>query len=348
MIRGRLQFFRLIFVPGLSLILIGTAVNGQQKRTREELLREAGRLVTEAERRNGDAIHKARAGADRKLIREAEKSAAEAFEKAIELWREADHDERLVAGVDELTRLYSVLGEYEKVVDRLTREAEYWRNRGNVAEQVDTLYTLGIRQSQMGREAAAIETLERVVEMSRSAGLRSLEPNVLTNLAISYERVGRAKDAAAANEKAKKLWSVRHPAVAVAEVRKPVARITIPVQWVDLPGAPAAAEYRDIRGVSQAVLVNRSDKGIEMVMFGCVALEDQKKVRLLYRLGGEGRNHGGVRPGDYFTPFTRLNGPMNRWTDEGMGCEGAGKMTVIEVTFDDRTTWKAEGLDWTP
>ena len=345
-----LQLFRLTFIPALlSLTLAGIALHAQQQRTREELLKEAGRIVTEAERKNGEAIHKVQAGADRKLIREAEKAAAESFEKAIELWREAGHDQRLSAAIDELTRLYSVIGEYERLVDRLNREAEYWRGRGNIPEHVHTLYTLGIRQSQMGREAAAIETLERVVEMSRTAGLRSLEPNALTQLAISYERVGRLKDADAAKERANKLWSIRQPPVRAAEANKPkpTPPPTIPAQWIDLPGAPAAAEYREVHGVNQAVLVNRSTKGIRMVMFGCVALEDGKKVKVLHRLTGQARSHGGVVPGSYFEIFRGLNGPLNRWADEKMGCEGAAKMTLVEAAFDDGTTWKAEGLDWT-
>ena len=177
-------FHRFKFVLGLlSLTLLansGTALNAQQ-RSREELLKEAGRLITDAQRKGGEAFKKVEAGADRKLIRETEKFTAESFEKAIELWREAGHDGRLIAGAEELTRLYSILGEYERVVDRLTREADYWRDRGNIAVQTNTLYTLGIRQSQMKREAAAIETFERVVAMSRSARLRSLEPNVLAH-----------------------------------------------------------------------------------------------------------------------------------------------------------------------
>ena len=81
-------------------------------------------------------------------------------------------------------------------------------------------------------------------------------------------------------------------------------------------------------------------------MFGCVALED-RRVRVLYGLAGEARTHGGVAPGSFYKPFVTLNGPLNRWTDEKMGCEGAAKMTLIEATFDDRTRWKADGLDWT-
>src|SRR6185503_15533792 len=124
----------------------------------------------------------------------------------IELWREARHDSRLRAGVEELTRIYSVIGEYDRVVARLTREAEYWRERGDVAAQADTLFTLGIRQLQMKRDNASIETLEQVLALSRSAGLRSLEPNVLSQLAYGYERVGRLKDAESSRESAKKLW----------------------------------------------------------------------------------------------------------------------------------------------
>lgn len=344
------RLFRRIFVLGIVSLTLsahsGRAINGQQ-RSRSELLKEAARLAIDAERRQGDAFKKVEAGADRKLIREAEKFTAESFEKAIELWREAGDDNRVIAGVEELTRLYSIIGEYDRVVDRLTREADYWRERGNIAVQTNTLYTLGIRQSQMQRDAAAIETLERVVEMSRSARLRSLEPNILTQLAFSYERVGRLKEAESCREIAKKLWAEPRREPAPAWATKPIPPATIPAQWVDLPGAPAAAEYRVIDGINQAVLVNRSAKGIELVMFGCVALEDNKKARALYGLIGQGLNHGGVRPGSYYNSFVALNGPLNRWTDEKMGCEGAAKMTLIEVRFDDGTKWKADGIDWT-
>lgn len=323
---------------------LNTVVNGQG-RSREEMLREAGRLVTEAERKIGEVRKKVQPGGDRKLIVEAERAATESFEKAIELWRAVSDDKRLVAGVDELTRLYSVNGDYERVVDRLTREADYWLERGNSSQHADTLYLLGIRQMQMEREAAAIETLERVVELSRSSRLRSLEPNVLTQLAFLYDRVGRLKDAESSRERANKLWAVPDPEP--TRVANPIPPPpTIPVQWVDLPGAPAIAEYREVGGVNQAVLVNRSTKGIEMVHFGCVVLEDNNKARVLHGLVGLGRNHGGVRPGFYYEPFSALNGPLNRWTDEKMGCEGAAKMTVIEAMFDDYTKWKADGIDW--
>lgn len=344
----RRRLFHRLFILGLLCLtlLSSTAVSGQ-KRPREELLKEAGRIVTDAERTGGEAWKKVQAGADRKLIRDAERLTAEKFETAIELWREAGHDDRLRAGVEELTRLYSVLGEYDRVVDRLTREAEYWRERGNVAAQTETLYTLAIRQSQMKREAAAIETYEQVLALSRSARLRWLEPNVLNQLTFSYERVGRVKDAESSRETAKKLWGKLYSEPRRERIPEPIPPATIPAQWVDLPGAPAAAEYRVIQGVNEAVLVNRSTKGIEMVAYGCVALEGDGKTRVLHGLGGEGVNHGGVRPGSHYSPFVRLNGPLNRWTDEKMGCEGAAKMTLIEAMFDDRSKWKADGIDWT-
>ena len=236
-----------------------------------------------------------------------------------------------------------MLGEYTRVVDRVTSEAKFLRANGNVAIQADTLFMLGIRQWQMKRDDAAIETLERVVEISRSADLQSLERNGLTQLAMLYEKAGRLKEAELCRERADKLWSMtsREP----ASWANPIPPATIPSQWVDLPGARAAAEYRVIAGVNEAVLVNRSSKGIEMVMFGCVALEDNRKVRVLYGLMGQGLN-GGVRPGSYFRPFGALNGPVNRWTDEKMGCDGAAKMSLIEALFDDSSKWKADGIDW--
>jgi hypothetical protein len=173
-----------------------------------------------------------------------------------------------------------------------------------------------------------------------------LEPNVLNQLAFSYERVGRAQDAESARQTAKKLWQKLYDEPRREPIPAPRPPATIPAQWVDLPGAPAASEYRVIQGVNEAVLINRSTKVIRTVMFGCVALEGDGKVRVLYGLVGEGRSHGGVGPGRYFQPFLTLTGPLNRWTDEKMGCEGAAKMTLIKATFEDHTEWKADGTVW--
>ena len=335
--------FRVALAIGM-LSAFNSVVIGQQQ-SPEELSREAGRIATQAERLRGEAVKKVQAGADRRVLIESDREAADSFEKAIELWRAAGDRARLIAATDEVTRLYSVVGAYEKVLNILNREAEYWRERGDAKQQIETLYLLGIRQMQMRRDAMAIETLERVIEMCRSNTLPQLQANVLTQLAMLYEKAGRATDAQSANAEAKELWNLRPPATSPAtSPARP--RATIPSQWVDLPNAPLAPEYRDVDGVNQAVLANRSSKGVEMVMFGCVALEDNQKTRVLYGLGGQGLNHGGVRPGGYYQPFVTLNGPLNRWTDEQMGCDGAAKMTLIEARFDDGTTWKAEGADW--
>jgi len=328
----------------LTLTLPFNPVVSGQKRTREETLKEAGRLVTEAERKFGEAHMKVRQGGDRKLIVEGERGVIESLVKAIELWREVGHERRLIAGIEELTRLYSVHGDYEPLVERLNSEADYWLKRGNSTQQIDTLYTLGIRQWQMGRAAAAIETIEHVVNMCRASGVFSIERNALEQLAMLYDKAGRAKDAESSRARAKELWAIKDPP------RPPIANTfqppTIPAQWIDLPSAPLAAEYRQVDGVNQAVLVNRSSKGIELVSFGCVMLEDNNKTRVLNGLIGLGRNHGGVGPGYYYEPFMALNGPLNRWTDEKMGCEGAAKMAVIEAHFADSTSWKADGTDW--
>ena len=321
------------------------SVEGQQQ-TPQEMSREAGRIATQAGRIQGEAYKKIQAGTDRKLVREAERNAAERFEKAIELWRAAGDERRLIAGVDELTRLYSVLGDYDRVVDRLTREADFWRERGDSTQRIETLFLLGIRQMQMERNTAATETLERVAEMSREKGLHSLEANVFNQLSFLYDRTGRAKEAETARDKARELWKLPTPQrPAPAPLSKP-APATIPAQWVDLPSAPLGAEYRDIDGMNHAVLANRSSKLISGVMYGCVALEENGKAKVLYGLIGFGMSHGGIEPGSYFTPFAALNGPLNRWTDEKMGCEGAAKMTVIEATFEHQTKWNADGAEW--
>ena len=332
----------LIHLSLIIALLFNSPVTGQ-KRSREETLKEAGRIVTEAQRKVGDAYKKVQAGGDRKLIVEAERGVIEGLVKAIELWRETGHEQRLIAGVEELTRLYSVHGDYQPLVDRLTSEANYWLERGDNQKHVDTLYTLGTRQWQMQRVPAAIETIEQVIKLSRAARLYSLERNALEQLANLYDRSGRAKDAEVSRARAKELWAIKEPPSSIGP--PPVKPPTIPAQWVDLPQAPLAAEYRVVDGVNQAVLVNRSTKGIEMVMFGCVMLEDNNKIRVLYGLSGVGLNHGGVRPGFFYRPFVVLNGPLSWWTDEKMGCEGAAKMAVTEARFDDRTQWKADGTD---
>ena len=318
-------------------------VNAQQP-SREELLKEAGRIATQAERTVGDAYKTIQAGGDRRLIAEAERTKAAAFEKAIELWRQAGDEIRLVMAVEELTRLYSVLGDYDRVLDRLGREANFWQDRGDQTRKLQTLFSLGIRQSQMHRDADATRTLKDVIEMSHSARLDSLEANALMLLANIYDRDQRTMQAESVRARAKELWANMKPAGLVA--RKPLAPATIPAQWVDLPNAPLGAEYRVVDGINQAVLVNRTAKVVSGVSFGCVALEDNKKTRVLYGLGGEAVSHGGVGPGLSWSPFGRLNGPLNQWTDEKMGCEGAAKMTLIGASFGDGTKWNAENVNW--
>lgn len=332
----------IVILLSLAIALPFNSAVNDQKRSREEALKEAGRIVTEAERKVGDAHKKVKEGGDRKLIAEAEREVIESLVKAIEMWREAGHDQRLIAGIEELTRLYSVHGDYQPTLDRLTSEAEYWLARGNTTQHITTLSLLGTRQWQMNRDAASIETLERVIGMSRAAGLFGLEHNALEQVANLYDRSGRTQDAEAARAKAKELFAINEPPTFIEPA--PVQLPKIPAQWIDLPQAPLVAEYRVVDGVNKAVLVNRSEKGIEMVMFGCVMLEESK-TRVLHGLGGLGLNHGGVRPGFYYQPFVMLNGPLNRWTDEKISCEGTAKMAVIEASFADGIRWKADGTD---
>ena len=326
----------------LALLLFIQVVNAQQVRSTEEVKREAGRIVTAAERLRSEAYRKA--GNNRTNVK-VERQIAESFEKAIELWREAGDYRRLTAAVEELTRIYSVIGDYERVVHWLTRQADFWRERGDSSQQAKSLFLLGIRQSQMRRDANAVETYQRVIEMSRSGEFYNLGANALSQLAISYDRLGRVKEAEAARLQSKEWFSKKEPpGPAVPE--RPSAPVIIPTQWIDLPGSPLGAEYRVVDGVNRAVLVNRSSGLINMVSFGCVALETNNKVRVLHGLMGFSISHGGVGPGLYFQPFGTLNGPMNQWTDEKMSCEGPAKMTVIEAGFEDGTGWKAEGSQW--
>lgn len=336
-----------LFIAACSLTpaapLSDPAGAAQQEQSREESMRKAGRLATEAERLRGEAYEKVQKGGDRRLISEAESAAAEKFERALELWRSAGDYGRLMAGAEELSRIYSVVGDYEGAVRVLTREAEFWGERGDTARQISTLWLTGIRQAQMHRDEEAAETLRRVLEMSRSAAQVSVEYNVLEALAGLYDKSGRREEAGQLRAAAKELrQQVNDTSTEAARAPKPAV---IPSQWVDLPSAPLAAEYRDVNGVRQAVLVNRSNKGVELVMFGCVA-EKFGKARVLYGLTGMGQNHGGVGHGSYYMPFSTLNGPLNQWTDEKMGCEGAARMAVTEARFADRTTWKADGVVW--
>ena len=329
----------------LAAPLFSSVATGQES-SREEALKEAGRLGTEAEQLRGEAYQKVRAGGDRRLIAEAERAAAEKFRQAIELWRSAGDHRRLIGAVEELTRIYSVLGDYEATIGCLRREAEFWGERGDLSQQTHTVWLMGIRQQQMRSDKAALETFERVIEMSRAASLLSIERNALDSLARLYDKFGRGDEAEQTRLRAKELWSRKDDARPEAmNPAPPVKPVVVPTQWVDMHTAPLVAEYRDVDGVRQAVLVNRSTKGIEMVAFGCVT-EEGGKTRVLNGLIGMARNHGGVGPGSYYAPFASLNGPLNPWTDEKMGCREAAKIAVTEARFADGTEWKVDGTDW--
>lgn len=337
-----------LFLLALSLALIGFSFNSvvaAQETSREEMIKEAGRLGTEAERMRGEAYQQARAGGNRKLIWEAERAAAEKFKQALELWRTVGETARIVTVAEEISRIYSVLNDYENAIGGLRREVEFWHERKDLNREINTTWLIGIRQMQMGRSEEAIKTLEEVVETSHAANLGSLEANTLETLASLYEKAGRTAEAVQLKARGKGIWEQLYSNMQ-PEVKQQRQPVKLPVQWLDLPSSPLVAEYRDVEGVRSAVLVNRSTQGIENVAFGCVAEQDGK-VRVVGQLGGMGLNHGGVRPGYYYEAFGYLNGPLNQWTNEKMGCEGKAKMAVVNVTYADRTEWKAEGTNWT-
>lgn len=314
-----------------------------QQLSRAEAMKEASRLATEAERIRGEAYKQVRAGGNRNLIQEGERAAAEKLRSALEFWRAAGADNRLMMAAEEISRIYFVLNDYESAVGALRRELDFWRERGDVARQVHIKWLIGIRQMQMRRDDAATRTIEEVIEMSRAANLGDIEANALNDLARLYEQAGRGAEAATLKARAEELWEqMRSQSVVEKKVREP---LKIPAQWFDFPSAPLVAEYRELEGVRQAVLVNRSTKGIEMVGFGCITEKDGK-ARVVGELGGMGLNHGGVAPGNYYESFAFLNGPLNQWTDEKMGCEGKAKMAVVRAVYADGAEWEVEGTDW--
>lgn len=336
-----------LFLLVLSLALIACSVNAvvaAQEMSREEMMKEAGRLGTEAERMRGEAYQQMRADGDRTLIWEVERAAVEKFRRALELWRAAGETDRIVTVAEEISRIYSVLNDYENAIGGLRREVEFWHSRGDLNREVNTTWLIGIRQMQMGRNEAAIKTLEEVVKTSHAANLTSLEANALDTVAGLYEKAGRSADAVQLKTRAREIWEQTYSNMQ-PEVKQQQQPVKLPAQWLDLPAAPLVAEYRDVEGVRQAVLVNHSTQGIENVAFGCV-VEQDGKVRVVGQLGGMGLNHGGVRPGYFYEAFGFLNGPLNQWTNEKMGCEGKAKMAVVNVTYADRTEWKAEGTAW--
>lgn len=319
------------------------SVGAAQELSREEATKEAGRLGTEAVRLRGEAYKKVQAGGDRRLIMEAERAAAEKFRQAIELWRAAGDYNRLVAGAEELSRIYFVVNDYERAVGCLKREAEFWEERGDRVRQARTVWLMALRQMQMRRDAAAAETFEKAVELSGAANLFAVERDSLENLARLYDKLGRGAEAESFRARSKQLmWQVDF--VPAEVVRRPAPAV-IPVQWVDLPSSPLSVEYHDVDGVRKAVLVNRSSKEINMVIFGCVE-EHEGKARVTNELTGEARSHGGVGPGSYFHSFAVLNGPLNPWTDAKMGCEGAARLSLTKAVYTDGTSWVAEGAGW--
>src|SRR5437016_1561726 len=91
--------FLAIFSLVLAILLFGSVATTQEL-SREEARKEAARLATEAERISGEALKQVNGNQDRKLVSEvlskAYQAEAERFRKAVELWRAAGDDDRLV------------------------------------------------------------------------------------------------------------------------------------------------------------------------------------------------------------------------------------------------------------
>ena len=76
---------------------------------------------------------------------------------------------------------------------------------------------------------------------------------------------GRDNEAAILRARAKEISDQMYNDRPPEEKKRPV-EVKIPAQWIDLPSAPLVADYREVEGVTQAVMVNRSTMGIEMVV----------------------------------------------------------------------------------
>jgi len=315
-----------------------------QELSREQSLKEAGRLGTEAEQIQAAAMKQTQATGDRKFWIDATRAAAEKFLQALELWRAAGDLNRLFTGTEEVSRLYFILNDYDAMVNCLKRESDYWLARGDVSRQIHLIALIGTRQMQMRRADEAIKTLERAIEMSHAADLTSVEIQALEMLTILFEKQGRLEDVESIKARTRELYTHLYNSPSDDPKQDfPVA--TIPAQWLDLPAAPLVADYRSVENGRQAILINRSTKGIEYVAFGCIRSQNNKAV-VIRELAGVSQNHGGVGPGFYYEPFGLLSGPANRWTDEKMGCEDKARIAVIKVVYDDRTEWSAEGMAW--
>lgn len=332
--------------PVLALLLCAVTFQTQSmpgapvvgRRTTASLLQEAARLAHEAEQIQDVAEERVDAGADRKILDAAQTRATFLFAKAIDLWREARDFDRVLAGVEELTRLYSALGEYDSIVDRVQREEQFWVAEGDLRRQAETVLLLAYRQGQTDRRKEAIQSAARALELARSARAEETEVHALDVLRLEHTLLGN-RDAAEGYERAsselrKKVFDHQSPSTP-----RP---LTIPAQWLDLPGAPLKTETRMVSGVMQPVLVNRSIEGVAQVGVGCVVERDGKVAAV--KTGTEWNRY--IEPFGEISIFEFLDEPVSPWSDEKPRCEGAGRLAVTLVVFSNRTEWRADGTPW--
>jgi len=318
---------------------------------REETRREAERLATEADALQNKAWHRRYHDAADPSLPELNRSAADRYRTALEIWRALGDRNHVLLATEKLGAVIALTGDDDSAAAFFTKEIADWSERKDIDGALRLMSKLGSIQRATGRREQARRTFEDLAAASHAANQRGNEAGALHDLGLTLDVLGRKEEAARVHAEAHALTE---------ELRRtrpqwPARAVPVPAQWLELPDVPVTVHARTKDGVEQARLVNRTAKRIHRIDVGCAG-SVQGIVHVSSVLRGSMAECDDpndpelpvlAQPGeDVQMLFESLHQPANAWTDDLVSCPGGERMIVTRVTFTDRTSWTAEGAPW--
>jgi hypothetical protein len=301
----------------------------------------ATRLCIEGEhllQQDGDSRDSDRTAREAKLSQAIRK-----FEEAVPHWVAVGDKEALAKTYRRLGGLYG--WETADGEQAFGHEFALWGELKRYHEQARVIDTHASWYLAKRDTAAAIDTLEKEVEFWNGLPEPHYDAEPLGMLEEIYREAGdeaKVEDYRALCDQS--MTAQRKAEGAQAQARE--EPIPMPAGWVDFPGSPIRSEAEIDAGEQKYALVNRSGKAVSKYSVGCIQAQEGH-VHVLEVLLSEMTADGTFAPDEHREGMFRgLKLPLTQWSDESRHCATGSQMAIVEVAFEDGSTWSLEGAPW--
>jgi tetratricopeptide (TPR) repeat protein len=126
---------------------------------------------------------------------EEKRKGIEKYQEALELYRRAGASREEAATLNDIGRVYRILGETRKALEKYNEALPIRRATGDRRGEADTLNNIGAAYQSLGETGKALEKFNEALPIRRATGDRKGEVVTLTNIGAAYELLGEARKA---------------------------------------------------------------------------------------------------------------------------------------------------------